>query len=203
MPANPVSPGVSETARPGKKRRPQRLPRSLAPDQRRALLDQPNPRAPTGVRDRALMAAMLHAGLRCAEALSLRPRDIDLNGHLIRIFGKGSKERVVPIDPVLEVYLRDWRARRPSGEFFFNTLAGGKVGDRHVRRMVKRRGLRVGINDLHPHILRHTCATAWISERRLELHEVQLLLGHARITTTQRYLHASLPDLVSKFRAFD
>ena len=56
-----------------------------------------------------------------------------------------------------------------------------------VRRMVKRRGSKAGINDLHPHILRHTCATAWIAERRLELHEVQLLLGHARLTTTQRY----------------
>jgi integrase/recombinase XerC len=67
---------------------------------------------------------------------------------------------------------------------------------------VKRRGTKAGINDLHPHILRHTSATAWLAERRLDLHEVQLLLGHARLTTTQRYLHASLPALVGKFRAF-
>lgn len=185
------------------KRKPQRLPRSLGPDERAALLAQPSYRYPTGIRDRALMATMLHAGLRCAETLSLAPRDIDFRSYLIRVMGKGSKERVVPIDPVLEQLLKDWRARRPSGPTFFNTLKGSRMSDRHVREMVKRRGLKAGINDLHPHILRHTCATAWIAERRLPLHEVQLLLGHARITTTQRYLHGSVPDLVQKFRAFE
>lgn len=188
--------------KPGK-RKPQRLPRALTTEERAALLDQPSFRYPTGIRDRALMAAMLHAGLRCAEALSLTSRDIDFKSYRLRIMGKGSKERVVPIDPLLEQLLKEWRARRPTGAFFFNTLDGGELDGRHIRRMVKRRGLKAGINDLHPHILRHTCATAWIAERGLPLHEVQLLLGHARITTTQRYLHASLPDLVSKFRAFE
>jgi site-specific recombinase XerD len=189
-----------------KKRRPQRLPRSLTAADREALLAQPNPRALTGVRDRALIATMLRAGLRCSEALLLRQRDIDLDRHRIRVFGKGSKERVVPIDPLLEAHLREWRARRPSGERFFNTVRGDPKGRpldaREVRRMVKRRGLKAGINDLHPHLLRHTCATSWIEERGLELHEVQLLLGHARLTTTQRYLHASVPSLVDKFRRF-
>lgn len=185
------------------KRKPQRLPRSLTVDERAALLAQPSHRYPTGIRDRALIAAMLHAGLRCAEALSLTSRDIDFKTYRLRVMGKGSKERVVPIDPFLEQLLKEWRARRPSGATFFNTLAGGPLDGRHVRRMVKRRGLKAGINDVHPHILRHTCATAWIAERRLPLHEVQLLLGHARITTTQRYLHASVPDLVAKFREFD
>lgn len=192
----------TSTPRPGK-RKPQRLPRSLGPDERTALLGQPSHRYPTGIRDRALIATMLYGGLRCAEALSLTSRDIDWKGYKLRVFGKGSKERVVPIEPALEQLLLTWRARRPSGERFFNTLAGGELDGRAVRRMVKRRGLKAGINDLHPHILRHTCATAWIAERRLPLHEVQLLLGHARITTTQRYLHASVPDLVQKFRAFE
>ena len=185
------------------KRKPQRLPRSLTPDERAALLAQPSYRYPTGIRDRALMATMLHAGLRCAEALSLAPRDIDWKAYRLKVLGKGSKERVVPVDPLLEQLLKEWRARRPSGAMFFNTLAGGPLDARNIREMVKRRGLKAGINDLHPHILRHTCATAWIAERKLPLHEVQLLLGHARITTTQRYLHASVPDLVAKFRAFE
>jgi integrase/recombinase XerC len=145
---------------------------------------------------------MVLAGLRCAEALSLRPRDVDLQRFLLRVQGKGRKERVVPIEPALETYLREWRARRPSGETFFTTLAGAPVGDRYVRKMVKRYGLKAGLNDVHPHLLRHTCATTWIEERGLELHEVQLLMGHASIRTTQRYLHASVPNLVRKFRAF-
>ncbi|MDE3130844.1 MAG: tyrosine-type recombinase/integrase [Acidobacteriota bacterium] len=145
---------------------------------------------------------MLHAGLRCAEALALTPRDVDFKSYRLRVIGKGSKERVVPIDPLLEQLLKDWRARRPAGRSFFNTLAGGSMNDRNVREMVKRRGLKAGVNDVHPHLLRHTCATVWI-ERGLPLHEVQLLLGHARLTTTQRYLHASMPDLVAKFRSFE
>lgn len=202
-----TSPPDTERARANRtseKRRPQRLPRSLTLDERAALLAQPSHRYPTGVRDRALMATMLHAGLRCAEALSLTPKAVNsaLTTYRLRVVGKGSKERVVPVDPLLEQLLKEWRARRPSGPTFFNTLAGGSLNDRNVREMVKRRGLKAGISDLHPHILRHTCATAWISERALPLHEVQLLLGHARITTTQRYLHASVPDLVAKFRSF-
>jgi site-specific recombinase XerD len=186
-------------------RRPQRLPRSLTAAEAEALLAQPNGRALTGVRDRALIAIMLRAGLRCAEALQLRQRDIDFDGHRIRVLGKGKKERVVPIDPILDAHLREWRARRPSGERFFNTVRepkGRPLDAREIRRMVKRRGQRAGINDVHPHLLRHTCATVWISRPELELHEVQLLLGHARLTTTQRYLHASVPTLVEKFRAF-
>jgi site-specific recombinase XerD len=202
VPANGRAQSDSAPAASGK-RKPKRLPRSLAADERHALLAQPSSRYPTGVRDRALMATMLFAGLRCAEALSLRPRDVDLGRFLLRVQGKGRKERVVPIDPLLEAFLREWRARRPSGDTFFNTLKGGKLNDRAVREMVKRRALKAGLNDVHPHLLRHTCATAWISERRLELHEAQLLLGHAKLETTQRYLHASVPNLVEKFRRFD
>src|SRR5207248_10312000 len=125
--------------------------------------------------------------------LSLKPRDVDIDGGRLRVMGKGSKERVVPIDPDLKTWLREWRARRPRSSRFFCTLNGGPMNNRDVREMVKRRGAKAGIDDLHPHRLRHCCATVWISERKLDLHEVQLLLGHASIRTTQRYLHASLP----------
>jgi integrase len=106
------------------------------------------------------MATLLLAGLRCAEAIQPRPRDVDLRSSRIRALGKGSKERVVPIEPQLGAYPREWRARRPSSERFFCTLEGQPLGDRRMRAMVKRRGLKAGVNDVHPHLPRHTCPTA-------------------------------------------
>lgn len=192
---------------PGTPRRPdasRRLPEPLTPDERRLLLGQPSHRYPTGVRNRAMIATMLYAGLRCSELIALRPRDVDLNGYVIRVFGgKGGVDRVVPIEPHLELYLREWRAIRPAGPAFFTTLAGGRIGDRYVRESVKRYGRKSGLErDVHPHLLRHTCATYWLGERGLGIHEVKLLMGHKRITTTERYLHAAVPDLVTKMRRF-
>ncbi|MGH3052787.1 MAG: tyrosine-type recombinase/integrase [Gaiellaceae bacterium] len=180
-----------------------RLPRSLTADERRRLLAQPSREYPTGIRNRALMAAMLYAGLRCAEALALRPRDVDFSTYLIAVVdGKGGKDRVVPIDAALEPLLLEWRRRRPPGPRFFSTLAGKELGDRYVRRMVKRYAEKAGIDeDVHPHLLRHSCATAWLNERDLNVREVQVLLGHARLATTERYLHVSMPDIVRKLRA--
>src|SRR5436305_9283689 len=115
--------GIDSATQRSGKRKPQPLPHPLTVDERRALLAQPNEKAPTAVRDRALIATMLLAGLRISEALNLRQRDIDWNAKpapLIRVIrGKGGKDRVVPAEPLLEAYLREWRARRPSGERFF------------------------------------------------------------------------------------
>jgi site-specific recombinase XerD len=150
-----------------------------------------------------MLATMLYAGLRCSELLALRPRDVDLSAYLIKVVdGKGGKDRVVPIDAALEPYLLEWRARRPAGPRFFVTLGGQPVGDRYVRRMVKRYAMKAGLEEnVHPHLLRHTCATAWLNERDLNVREVQILLGHARLATTERYLHATVPEIVRKLRA--
>ncbi len=193
-----------ESPRPaGTKRRAKRLPKWLPAEDRRALLAQPNPRYPTGARNRAMMATMLLAGLRCAEVCSLRPRDVDLREGLINVRGKGAKERTVPIAPALERYLIEWRSRRPSGPTFFTTLQGRPVDTRYVRRMVHRYGEKARIGrPVHPHLLRHTCATSWLNERHLSVKEVQVLLGHSRLATTELYLHASLPDIAAKMRAW-
>lgn len=151
-----------------------------------------------------MMAVMLHGGLRCFEMLNLKPRDVDLGRYLIRITaGKGDKDRAVPIDPELEAHLRDWLRVRPPGPRFFVTLNGSPVGDRYVREMVARYGRKAKIrSDVHPHLLRHTAATTWLNDRHLSIRQVQVLLGHSRLATTERYLHASVPDLVPVFRGF-
>lgn len=150
-----------------------------------------------------MMATMVYAGLRCAELLALRPRDVDLSRYLIRVVqGKGKKDRVVPIVPELERDLLAWRTIRPAGPRFFLTLRAAPIHPSYVRRMVKRYGAKAGLEeDVHPHLLRHSCATAWLNETGLNVREVQVLLGHARLATTERYLHASLPEIVAKLRA--
>ncbi len=182
---------------------PRRLPGALTPDERHRLLSYPNPRYPTRVRDRAIMAIMLFAGLRVSEALALRPRDVDLRQHMIRVVkGKGDKDRVVPIDLALEPYLHAWKAVRPVGPRFFLSLRGTPLLTSQVRRSVKRYARKAGLEvDVHPHLLRHTAASSWLTERGLNIREVQLLLGHADIRTTEVYLHANPVDIARKLRA--
>lgn len=184
------------------KRRPRRLPRSLTADERRALIAAPNQRYKTPRRNRAMIATMMYAGLRAQEVVSLRPRDVDLDRFLLKVRGKGAKERVVPIEGALEPHLRAWRAERWPGAAFFATRAGKPVATSELRRMVKRYGARAGIEDLHPHILRHTAANYWLRERRLDVESVKFLLGHESLATTQLYLHANPDEITREMRAW-
>lgn len=201
---------TSATSKPGSlgkagtspKAKPKRIARSLPALDRRRLLAQPSHVYPTGIRNAALMAIMLYGALRCQEALDLRPRDILFDQYLLHVDkGKGKKSRRVVIAPALDPFLLDWRRIRPPGPTFFTTLGGNPLDSRYVRRMVARYGRKAGIEgDVHPHLLRHTCATAWLNEDRLNVREVQVMLGHARLETTEGYLHASLPEIVLKLR---
>lgn len=169
---------------------PKRLPKRLTREEAQALLRQPNPRYPTGVRDRALMRAMYCAGLRCAEALDLRPRDVQLARNEIRINqGKGGRDRVVWIDQTTVEILDRWKTIRPRSEWFFCTLKGNRLRDSDVRDMMARRGRKAQIQiRVHPHLLRHTYASELL-EDGYTIVEVQRLLGHVRLETTAIYLH--------------
>lgn len=196
----------SKQARPESAKRKglgRRIPRGMSDEERRKLLAQPSRRYPTGIRNRALMATMLYAGLRCSEALNLKYGDLDFREYTIRVTrGKGDKDRIIGIDTPLEPLLLEWRARRPAGPRFFSTLDGKPLDPRYVRRMVKRYAVKAGLGtDVHPHRLRHSAATMWINERKISLREVQEMLGHSRISTTERYLHVNPKDLVQKLRA--
>lgn len=182
------------------KRKPQRLPGALNVDERELLLDQPSRRYPTSIRNRVMMATMLKAGLRCNELVTLKPGDVDLKARTIRVIGKGNKQRVIPISGTLLPELREWRTLRKPGATFFNTLKGTTVHASYVRRMVKRYALKAGIErDVHPHLLRHTCASSWLNdEPRMSIKEVQFLMGHSRLSTTEKYLHANPVEIQGK-----
>lgn len=149
-----------------------------------------------------MIAAMIYAGLRAQEVVSLKPRDVDLDRFLIRVHGKGAKERAVPIEPALEPYLRAWRAERWPGPAFFTTRNGKPVATSNLRELVKRYGDQAGIDDLHPHILRHTAANYWLRERRLDVSSVQFLMGHESLQTTQLYLHANPDEIAREMRGW-
>jgi site-specific recombinase XerD len=181
-----------------------RLPRALTPEDRRWLLAQPNPRWPTGCRNRALLGVMIYGGLRCAEALALRPRDVDLasaDPQIRVVKGKGGKDRNIPVMRDLEPLLLEWRARRPPGRTFFTTRDGKPIDTRYARRMVSRYAAKAGIDErVHPHMLRVTAATIWHNEKGCSSREVQQLLGHERLATTELYLSASPAAIGRKLR---
>jgi tyrosine recombinase XerC len=175
-----------------------RLPRYLSVDETVALLTAPDPRTPQGLRDRAILELLYSTGLRVSELVSLDLGDVDWDQREVRVLGKGGKERIAvvgrPALRVLKTYLQGGRPRL-AGEhvvsaLFLNRL-GGRLTDRSVRTIVTEHARVAGLDDdVTPHTLRHTFATHLL-EGGADLRVVQELLGHARLTTTQRYTHVS------------
>lgn len=183
----------------------------LTPDEVRAILAQCSRRAPTGVRDRALITVMYRAGLRVSEALALRPSDIDARRGVVRVrHGKGDKARTVGIgDGALAVVELWLNARRQlglavNGKPLFCTLAGGPMSDDAVRNMLRRRAAKAGIDKrVHPHALRHSYAFE-LSQKGTPPNVIQQALGHASLQVTDAYLrHIAPADLLALGRADD
>ena len=176
-----------------------RLPRVLRDDELASLLDRPpaavdaDP-APVRLRDDAVLEILYGSGLRVAELCSLRPEDLDLAGQTARVWGKGSKQRLVPLSgpavEALEGWLRTGRpdlvsAETPPDAVFLNRR-GRRLSPRDVRRIIDHRSA----SPTHPHALRHTFATHLL-DGGADLRAVQELLGHADLGTTQHYTHVS------------
>jgi integrase/recombinase XerC len=200
-------------------KRPVRLPRPLAVDDCQALVEA-EPRARAGgpateaarreraLRDRALLELLYGAGLRVGEAVALDVRDVDLLAREVRVLGKGRKERSVPLPRAARETLAAWIAlrRRPGyqAEPLFPSLAPGasrgRLSSRSVRRLLAQRAVRAGVADrVHPHRLRHSYATHLL-DMGADLRAIQELLGHASLSTTQRYLAVSAERL---FEVYD
>jgi len=190
-------------------KQPLRLPRPLSVDDCAALAEAPPPADDAvALRDRALVELLYGAGLRVGEVVALDVRDLDLLAREVRVMGKGRKERSVPLPEAAREALAAWLdARRRPGyqaEPLFVSLAGGsagrRLGERAVRRVLGRRAARAGIADrVHPHRLRHSYATHLL-DMGADLREIQELLGHASLSTTQRYLAVSAERL---FEVYD
>ncbi len=175
---------------------------TLAPEEVNRIVAACSNRAPTGVRNRAMIVVMYRAGLRIAEVLALHPKDVDVQKGTIRVLhGKGDKARTVALDPASLAVVERWldvRAKRRIGRRrpLFCTLAGRPVSAPYVRMMLVRMARRAGIEKrVHPHGLRHTFA-AELAAEGAPLNVIQQALGHSSAATTSRYLDHIAPQQV-------
>ncbi len=184
-------------------RRP--LPTFLSVDAAKQVVESPDG-TPCGTRDRAILELLYGSGLRASELAFLDVSHLDASFASVRVLGKGSKERIVPVGrkcaAALEGYLAARRsfAHPKTGALdpcaLFVTARGTRVRRADVYRIVRKYGvLGAGRADLHPHALRHTCATHLL-EGGADLRVIQELLGHASLATTEKYIHVSVEQLM-------
>jgi integrase/recombinase XerC len=220
------------TALVGTPKREQRIPNHLAVQEMSTLLDAPDTSDPLGRRDKAILELFYASGLRLSELVGLDLDDVNLSGRVVRVLGKGRKERIVPFNKTTAEALRAWLAdregvrpgsdrgqtgvrpgsdpkrrggegggtRRRVAEPLFLNYQGGRLSTRSVDKLVRRYVLqsstRLGIS---PHALRHSFATHLL-EAGADLRAIQELLGHARLSTTQRYTHVNAAQLLETYR---
>jgi integrase/recombinase XerC len=212
------------------------IPRHLSETEMRRLLDTPDPSTPLGRRDRAMLELFYASGLRLSELVGLDLEDVHLAARMLRVLGKGGKERLLPFNRAAETALKDWlpdreryrhlarpaaaavgatparsrlgearatgrgRQSRPDREPVFVNARGGRLTGRSVHRLVRRYVLQCSQRSgISPHALRHSFATHLL-QRGADLRAIQELLGHARLTTTERYTHVNSAQLVDVYR---
>ena len=192
---------------------PAGLPKALTEAEITALLDVVVGDDPVARRDRALLELLYGTGARISEACALRLGDVDLDASMVRLFGKGAKERIVPLGRMARLALAGWLSpggrpemapdqwkRRGDAEAVFLNQRGGGLGRQGAWSIVRRHGDAAGLGDrLTPHVLRHSCATHML-DHGADIRAVQELLGHASISTTQVYTLISTDRL---FAAYD
>jgi integrase/recombinase XerD len=198
------------------------LPKYLDFDEVDRLLAQPDTSTPRGVRDKALLELLYATGLRVTELLSLRPGDVNLDAGYLTTTGKGDKQRIVPLGESAAGWVRrylaearpqllkkhDPRDPRPNRDprdprpLFVNAKRGGRLSRVGFWKILKAYGIKAGVTrDLSPHVLRHSFATHLL-ERGADLRAIQMMLGHADLSTTQIYTHvleARLRAVYDKF----
>jgi integrase/recombinase XerD len=187
---------------------PAGLPKALTEDEVASLLGAVAGDDPVARRDRAVLEVLYGTGVRISELVGLALADVDVDGGLLRVFGKGAKERVVPLGRYARDALTAWLgsggrpalepdrwARKDDAEAVFLNRRGGRLSRQGAWGIVRRYGEEVGLADrLSPHVLRHSCATHML-DHGADIRAVQELLGHASISTTQVYTEVTTERL--------
>lgn len=193
---------------------PAGVPKPLTSDEVEALLGAVTGEESTDLRDRALLEFLYATGARISEACGLNLDDLDLESRVVRLFGKGSKERIVPFGRIAHEHLSEYLgtggravlvpdqwARASDRDAVFLTNGGRRLNRQKAWAIVRDAGRAAGIRrELSPHVMRHTCATHML-EHGADLRIVQEMLGHATISTTQVYTKVSQERLWSVYRA--
>ena len=195
----------------GTPKREQRLPAHLGEAEMSTLLDMPDTSLPLGRRDRAILELFYASGLRLSELVGVNVDDVNLSSRIVRVLGKGRKERLVPFnrsaEAAIRAWLKDWTAlvqpvalKKKKVDPLFLNYQGRRLStrsvDRLVRKYVAQCSTRFGIS---PHALRHSFATHLL-QRGADLRAIQELLGHARLSTTQRYTHVNSAQLIEAYK---
>jgi len=179
------------------------LPTTLTVDEAFRLMDCPKrEEKERELRDRAILELLYSSGLRVGELVSLNLRDLDLTLGIVKVFGKGRKERIVPVGSkaieALKAYLENRMSGEPDTPLFINTR-GGRLTARSVDRIIKRYSKSSGIvRKVSPHTLRHTFATHLL-DAGADIREIQEMLGHSSLSTTQRYIHLTPGKLMEVY----
>ncbi len=186
-----------------------KLPRFETVDEAKAIMEAEADGTPAHLRDTAVVELLYGSGLRVSEAIGLDLADVDVEARCARVVGKGGKERQVPLGEKSVEALRAYlalraevvtvRGRTPDPSALFVGRAGERLAVRAVQRLTRRRGLETGAREsVNPHALRHSCATHMLNAGA-DLRVIQELLGHASLSTTQRYTHVSIEGLMQVY----
>jgi integrase/recombinase XerC len=182
-----------------------RQPRALNVDQATALMDAPARPGPEGIRDLALAELLYGSGLRISEALSLNVDDVRADRGFVRVLGKGGKERLAPLSEAAKLRLREYLDERhalapgTTGQALFLGSRGGPLSRREAQRIVSRLAAQAGVGqNVHPHTLRHSFASHLL-QAGADLRSVQEMLGHSRLSTTERYTHLDMRHIMEVY----
>lgn len=188
---------------------PQRLPRVLTKDDANALMEFPEGDGLAARRDRAILETLYSTGARVSELVGMNRADLDLKEGLVRLRGKGRKERIVPIGDVAVEAIKDYLASLPhhpppvmrhaeQGQPVFRNHRGRRLTARSVARFVARYSAQLAGGRVSPHALRHSFATHLLDEGA-DLRAIQEMLGHASLATTQKYTHVAMDQLMKVY----
>jgi integrase/recombinase XerC len=172
------------------------LPHFLTETDAVRLIEAPGENTADSLRDRAIFETLYSTGIRVGELVGLDQRDVDLIGNIVKVYGKGKKERIVPIgDKACEAIKAYLDARKSKAEAVFLNRSGGRLTDRSVRNIINKHIRRVALDQkVHPHMFRHSFATHLL-DHGADLRSVQELLGHVNLSTTQIYTHLTMEKL--------